>query len=83
MQQNPTPQLTPIPLPPSRLPQLRQNNLHPVAPAVGLGDFGFYKLEIENIWLVDFYGGAAAITPAEYYNATILNFLHKSPNSAH
>merc|ERR1712048_578068 len=33
-------------------------------------DHGFYvaKMEIDGIWLIDFYGGAAIIDPSEYYS---------------
>lgn len=51
--------------------------------ADGFHDFGFYKLTIENIWLIDFYGGAAAVTPAEYYAASPPAQLPKSPKSAY
>ena len=37
----------------------------------------------ENIWLVDFYGGAADVTPAEYYAVSPPAQLRKSPKSAY
>merc|ERR1712048_1554463 len=35
-------------------------------------DHGFFaaKLEIDGVWLIDFYGGAPTITPEEYYAAS-------------
>merc|ERR1719401_2836839 len=35
-------------------------------------DHAFYtaKLEIDGVWLIDFYGGAAIIKPAEYFAAS-------------
>lgn len=32
-------------------------------------DFYVAKLELDGIWLIDFFGGAAVITPADYFNA--------------
>jgi|TARA_B110000208_G_C11404058_1_gene297081 hypothetical protein len=29
----------------------------------------FYKVDIDNIWLIDFFGGAANITVADYFKA--------------
>ena len=37
--------------------------------AMSSHDFYLAKLNIQSIWLIDFFGGAANITPAEYYNA--------------
>jgi len=34
-------------------------------------DFFVAKMEIDGVWLIDFYGGAAIIPPADYFNATI------------
>jgi len=34
-------------------------------------DFFTAKLEIDGIWLIDFYGGAAIIPPADYFGATL------------
>jgi len=34
-------------------------------------DFFVAKLEIDGVWLIDFYGGAAIIPPAEYFSASI------------
>lgn len=38
---------------------------------VNSGDhnFGFYQMDIANIWLVDFFGGAADISPKDYFLA--------------
>merc|ERR1712100_539392 len=35
-------------------------------------DHGFFaaKLEIDGVWLIDFYGGAPVITPEEYFAAS-------------
>ena len=33
-------------------------------------DWYITKLEIEGVWLIDFYGGAAIIKPADYFNAS-------------
>merc|ERR1719443_2440044 len=32
-------------------------------------DFFVGKMELEEIWLIDFYGGASIISPADYYKA--------------
>merc|ERR1719291_794896 len=34
-------------------------------------DFFVAKMEIDGVWLIDFYGGAANIPPAEYFGAAI------------
>merc|ERR1712217_776296 len=34
-------------------------------------DFFVAKMEIDGVWLIDFYGGAAIIPPAEYFGAAI------------
>jgi hypothetical protein len=34
-------------------------------------DFFVAKLELDGIWLIDMYGGAAIISPTEYFNATV------------
>ena len=50
---------------------------HPVM-ASWPGDhaFAFWKVEISNIWLIDFFGGAANITTAEYFKAKPLLPAH-------
>lgn len=46
-------------------------------------DHGFFaaKLEIDGVWLIDFYGGAPVITPEEYFaaNATLLRSAAQKP----
>mmetsp|Transcript_4087 Transcript_4087/g.10303 ORF Transcript_4087/g.10303 Transcript_4087/m.10303 type:complete len:208 (-) Transcript_4087:161-784(-) len=45
---------------------------HPVMRGwVGGGDhnFGFFKIAIEQLWLIDFFGGAAIIEPDDYFAA--------------
>ena len=39
----------------------------PVAPP---HNFEFYKLDISDIWLVDFFGGAANISTSDYFQAS-------------
>jgi len=39
-------------------------------PGTGDHDFHIYKLVIESIFFIDFYGGAAKITPDKYYSST-------------
>ena len=38
--------------------------------------FAFWKLDINNIWLIDFFGGAANITTADYFKAEPLLPAH-------
>lgn len=33
-------------------------------------DWFFAKLNITNIWLLDYFGGPKVVTPEEYYNVT-------------
>lgn len=33
-------------------------------------DWFFAKLNITNIWLLDYFGGPKIVTPEEYYNVT-------------
>jgi len=35
-------------------------------------DFFVAKLDIDGVWLIDFYGGAAIIPPAQYFGARVL-----------
>jgi len=37
-------------------------------------DFFVAKLDIDGIWLIDFYGGAANIAPEDYYAANLTSF---------
>lgn len=37
-------------------------------------DFFVAKLDIDGIWLIDFYGGAANIAPKDYYAANLTSF---------
>jgi len=34
-------------------------------------DFFVAKMEVDGVWLIDFYGGAGIIPPAEYFGATL------------
>eukprot|EP01051_Picozoa_sp_SAG22_P026935 SAG22_NODE_8765_length_631_cov_1.251880_1_plen_71_part_00 len=38
-------------------------------PGKGDHDFHVWKLEIDSIFFLDFFGGAAPLTPEKYYNA--------------
>ena len=33
--------------------------------------FDFYVIRIKNIWLIDIYGGAKEVDPADYYNVEL------------
>jgi len=37
-------------------------------------DFFVAKLDLDGIWLLDFYGGAANIAPADYFSANVTSF---------
>lgn len=43
---------------------------HPLMPSWPSGhDFGFKKLEISEVWILDFYGGGSSLPLQDYYNA--------------